>query len=66
MTEEQAKQINNLYKEVSKATGVSEVAIARIVAEFNKTTNIISSEQGHPLSKDFQEQSPSFSLRYSL
>ncbi|CAG8604370.1 17324_t:CDS:2 [Gigaspora margarita] len=54
MSEEQAKQINDLRKEVSKATGVDEATIARIVAEFNKTGNVTSSEQGHRPSKDFQ------------
>ncbi|CAG8722636.1 25200_t:CDS:1, partial [Racocetra persica] len=47
MTDEQAKQITNLRKEVSIATGVGEATIARVVAEFNKTENITSSEQDH-------------------
>ncbi|CAG8715111.1 13044_t:CDS:1, partial [Racocetra fulgida] len=45
MTDKQAKQITNLRKEVSIATRVGEATIAHIVAEFNKTENVISSEQ---------------------
>ncbi|CAG8779239.1 13701_t:CDS:2 [Gigaspora margarita] len=54
ITDEETKQITNLCKEVSIATGVDEATIACVVAEFNKNRNIISSEQDHQSSKDFQ------------
>ncbi|CAG8699666.1 13792_t:CDS:2 [Cetraspora pellucida] len=56
MTDGQSKKTTNLHKEVSIATGVGEVTIARVVAEFNKTGKVTASEQGHRAPKDFQAE----------
>ncbi|CAG8748692.1 7994_t:CDS:2 [Dentiscutata erythropus] len=54
ITDEEAKQITNLRKEIFVATKVDEATIARVIAKFNKYRNITSLEQGHRPPKDFQ------------
>ncbi|CAG8744046.1 21553_t:CDS:2, partial [Dentiscutata erythropus] len=39
--------VTNSHIEVSLATGVSEVTVARVLSEFNKTGTVILSEHGH-------------------
>ncbi|CAG8774661.1 16166_t:CDS:1, partial [Dentiscutata erythropus] len=56
ITDEQLKKATNLRKEVSIATGVGEATVARVVAEFNKTGKVTSSEQGHQAPKDFHAE----------
>ncbi|CAG8669478.1 2833_t:CDS:2, partial [Cetraspora pellucida] len=53
ITDEQSKKATNLRKEVFIATKVDEATVAHVIAEFNKTEKIISSEQGHRAPKDF-------------
>ncbi|CAG8451897.1 8946_t:CDS:10 [Scutellospora calospora] len=49
ITDEQSKKATNLRKEVSIATEVGEATVAHVVAEFNKTGKVTSSEQVHDL-----------------
>ncbi|CAG8731225.1 6095_t:CDS:1, partial [Racocetra fulgida] len=48
--------ITNLREEVSLATGVSEAAVAHVLAEFNKTGIVISSKHGHRPSEVFETE----------